>query len=93
MVSGSAVTLVGGLAVTRNGRSRPAAHRTDAQRASSTNSGGGPSDVAATTSRRRSLATGASSGSRATTQPVTRRPCNGTRTRVPTCTSIPSGTA
>ena len=38
----TADTFTGGLAVTRNGRSRPAAQRTDAQRARSTRSAAGP---------------------------------------------------
>ena len=41
---GSAVTLVGGLAATRNGRNRPAAHRIDAHSASSISAGSGPID-------------------------------------------------
>ena len=46
---GSAVTLVGGLAATRNGRSRPAAQRIDAHSARSTSAGSGPIDETAST--------------------------------------------
>ena len=83
---GSPATLVGGLAVTRNGRSRPARPAHDAHRASSISS-------ARRAERRTTLASGTQPVDvdgdrrrirRATTQPPTRRPCSGTRTIDPT---------
>ena len=63
-----AATIVGGLAATRNGRSRPAAQRRLAQRARSSISGGGPTELTLAIGRSRSALT-SSSGSRAMTHP------------------------
>ncbi len=87
---GNPATLVGGLAVTRNGRSRVAPQRTAAHRARSISSGPGPREL--TWAIGRSAVVGPPRGSSSTTQPRTRRPCSGTRTIEPIRTSSPSGT-
>ena len=81
---GSPATLVGGLAVTRNGRSRAAAQRTAAHRRQLDSSGAGPRDDTAASGRSRATSTRRRRDRAAITQPATRRPCSGTRTRVPT---------
>ncbi len=68
---------------------RGPAQRHAIQSASATTSADGPSDATASSSSRRSVVSGATSS--ATTQPRTRRPCSGTRTIAPTCTSDASG--
>ena len=79
-------TLVGGLAVTRNGRSRPAApaHRRPAGQVDQLGRRTARADLG---DRPQASAAGASGGSSSTTQPPTRRPCSGTRTSEPTCTT------
>ncbi len=84
--AGNPATFVGGDAATRNGRRRPAAQRIDAQWASSISSAGGPRELTLASGRSRSASTPAAGGSSSTTQPPTRRPCRGTRTRTPSAT-------
>src|SRR5262249_26490595 len=90
--SGSTVgaTRFGGDAARRNAARGPA-QRQAAPRHSSTTSAGGPADTTPTTSRRSASSTPGSATSRSTTQPRTRRPCNGTRTIVPTSTDAAAG--
>ena len=64
------------------------AHRCAAQRPSSSSSAGGPAPTTLAIGSSRP-APGSGTTSSATTQPRTRRPCSGTRTTVPTRTSVP----
>ena len=80
----SLATLVLGEAETKNGRRRDA-QRWLAHSISCTTSADGPTDETFRIGKSRSRSTPASCGStRAITQPGTSRPCNATRTRVPT---------
>ena len=81
---GSSATIVGGEAAPRNVGSRPA-HRHAAHWHSSTTSAGGPWPDTFVTDR--SSTPGGLSTSTSTTHAATCRPCNGTRTIVPTTIS------